>query len=200
LDGVQGVSSSSQHAGVSGVNNSGGTGIYGASNGEAGHFEGRVSVNGDHVVSGTVTVGVDILLSGGQDCAEEFDIVTDADAEPGNVMVFNSDATLRACDRAYDKRVAGVVSGAGDYKPAVVLDKHPSSHRRAPVGLVGKVFCKVDAGYAPIDVGDVLTTSPTIGHAMKATDRAAAFGTVIGKALRSLPSGQGLIPIVIGLQ
>ncbi len=205
-DGVHGDSSSSGHAGVSGVNTNGGIGVYGASSGEAGHFEGAFTVNGkhvvngDHVVSGTVTVGVDIVLSGGQDCAEEFDLVADADAEPGTVMVFSDDAALRACNQAYDKRVAGVVSGAGDYKPAVVLDKRASSHRRASVGLIGKVFCKADAQYAPIDVGDVLTTSPTIGHAMKATDSAAAFGTVIGKALRPLQSGQGLIPILVTLQ
>ena len=69
-----------------------------------------------------------------------------------------------------------------------------------PIALMGKVNCKVDAQYAAIEVGDLLTTSPTPGHAMKATDPAKAFGTVIGKALKPLKEGTGLIPILISLQ
>ena len=69
------------------------------------------------------------------------------------------------------------------------------------MALVGKVYCKVDAEYAPVEVGDLLTTSPTLGHAMKAGDPAKAFGAVIGKALQGLPAGQrGLIAILIALQ
>ena len=66
--------------------------------------------------------------------------------------------------------------------------------------LVGRTWCKVDASYSPIDVGDLLTTSPTAAHAMKATDQRRSFGAVIGKALRPLRAGQGLIPILIALQ
>jgi hypothetical protein len=58
----------------------------------------------------------------------------------------------------------------------------------------------VDAQYGAIAVGDLLTTSPTPGHAMKATDQLQAFGAVIGKALRPLGEGQGLIPVLISLQ
>jgi hypothetical protein len=49
-------------------------------------------------------------------------------------------------------------------------------------------------------MGDLLTTSPTPGHAMKADDPLKAFGAVIGKALRPLDEGEGLIPILIALQ
>ena len=69
-----------------------------------------------------------------------------------------------------------------------------------PVALVGKVYCKVDARYSPVEVGDLLTTSPTPGHAMKADDPMKAFGAVIGKALDSLKAGQTLIPILVALQ
>jgi hypothetical protein len=64
---------------------------------------------------------------------------------------------------------------------------------------VGKVYCKVDADFAPIATGDLLTTSSTPGHAMKATDRAKAFGAVIGKALAPLHAGRDLIPILVAL-
>jgi hypothetical protein len=66
---------------------------------------------------------------------------------------------------------------------------------------MGKVYCKVDAQSGDISVGDLLTTSSTPGHAMKADDPLKAFGCVIGKALQSLPAGQkGLIPILVALQ
>jgi hypothetical protein len=58
----------------------------------------------------------------------------------------------------------------------------------------------VDTRFGSIDVGDLLTTSPNPGHAMKASDPLKAFGAVIGKALRPLNEGQGLIPILIALQ
>ena len=94
---------------------------------------------------------------------------------------------------------SGVVSGAGEYKPAILLDRRVGAIDRRAIALVGKVYCKVDASYGPIAVGDLLTSSPTIGCAMKATDPNSAFGAVIGKALRALPSGQALIPILITL-
>jgi hypothetical protein len=46
----------------------------------------------------------------------------------------------------------------------------------------------------------MLTTSSTPGHAMRATDPGRAFGAVIGKALGSLPSGRGLVPVLVALQ
>jgi hypothetical protein len=82
----------------------------------------------------------------------------------------------------------------------LVLDKQESGSNRQPVALLGKVFCNVDARYGAIEVGDLLTTSPTPGHAMKACDPLKAFGAVIGKALRPLHEGQGLILILIALQ
>jgi len=90
--------------------------------------------------------------------------------------------------------------GAGDYKPGLILGRDSSSRQRMPLALVGKVYCKADAQYGPIKVGDLLTTSPTAGHAMRAVDPLRAFGAVVGKALRPLTMGTGLIPILIALQ
>jgi hypothetical protein len=153
----------------------------------AGLFEGDIEVTGD------------IRLTNA-DCAEDFDIADAASVEPGTVMVVGGEGTLHPSQQAYDKRVAGVISGAGDYKPGIVLDKQQSQGNRKAIALLGKVYCKVDARYAAINVGDLLTTSDTPGHAMKASDPLHAFGAVIGKALRPLTEGQGLIPILIALQ
>ena len=170
--------------------------LYGRKEGDvgfAGFFEGNVWV------SKKLSVGDDIVLANA-DCAEDFDIAGLVKVEPGTVMVIDSEGALRESDRAYDKRVAGVISGAGNYKPGIVLDKQESSKNRMPIALLGKVYCKVDANYGAIEVGDLLTTSPTPGHAMKTDDPFKAFGAVIGKALRPLEAGQGLIPILIALQ
>lgn len=141
----------------------------------------------------------DIELTGA-DCAEEFNVDGNGEAiEPGTVMRIGEDVGVRPSDSAYDKRVAGIVSGAGPYRPGIVLDKVRGRCERVALALSGKAYCKVDANYAPVEIGDLLTTSSTSGHAMKAGDPFQAFGTVIGKALQGLPSGRGLIPVLIAL-
>jgi hypothetical protein len=171
-------------AGVSGI---GGIGVFGKGPRAAGWFEGDVVVTGD------------ISLTNA-DCAEDFTIASDTPIDAGSVVVLSSHGGLVPCERAYDRRAVGVVSGAGNYKPGIVLDRHESTSTRQPVALLGKVFCKVDAGFGAIAIGDLLTTSTTPGHAMKVVEPAAAFGAVIGKALGGLDSGCGLVPILIALQ
>lgn len=172
--------------GVLGTSKSG-IGVYGKGGRLAGFFEGDVEVTGD------------IRLTNA-DCAEDFDVSGTVKLEPGTVMVLGNEGTLSESQQAYDKRVAGVISGAGDYKPGIILDTQQTLGNRQPIGLMGKVFCKVDAQFGAIEVGDLLTSSPTPGHAMKTNDPFKAFGAVIGKALRSFSDGQGLIPILIALQ
>ncbi len=58
--------------------------------------------------------------------------------------------------------------------------------------------CKVDATKAPIAVGDLLTSSPTPGHAQKAT--APKIGSIIGKALEPLAKGTGSIAVFVNIQ
>jgi hypothetical protein len=158
------------------------------------HITQNLTVDGDLVSAG------DIQLTNAADCAEDFDVYDIEQAQPGTVMVLGEEGKLRQSQMAYDKRVAGVISGAGDYKPGIVLDKQHSQIGRKPIALIGKVFCKVDAQYGAIEVGDLLTTAPTPGHAMRATDPLKSFGTVLGKALRPFAEGQGLIPMLIALQ
>jgi hypothetical protein len=96
--------------------------------------------------------------------------------------------------------VAGVVSGAGSYRPAVIADRTGPDRSRVPVALMGKVFCKVDASYGPVRVGDLLVTSPTGGHAMVGRDPQRRSGAMIGKAMGALDEGRGLVPILVALQ
>ena len=80
---------------------------------------------------------------------------------------------------------------------------------QVPSGQLGKMvtlgafaYCKVDADIAPIDMGDLLTTSPTKGHAQKVSDdnKVKAIGAIIGKAMGKLDKGKGKIPILVMLQ
>ena len=59
---------------------------------------------------------------------------------------------------------------------------------------------KVDAGFGPIHAGDLLTSSPHAGYAMVVTDKMAAMGAIIGKALGDLESGTGTVPIMVTLK
>jgi hypothetical protein len=134
------------------------------------------------------------------DCAEDFDVDDYTRAEPGTVLVIGANGRLRPSESAYDRRVVGVVSGAGRCQPGIVLDRRADGDPRLPVAMLGKVYCKADATSAPIGVGDLLTTSDRLGLAMKAEDPSRAFGAVIGKALGSLHTGTGLVPILVALQ
>jgi hypothetical protein len=219
--GVSGLSHDPNNAGVMGVNDKGGWGVTGRSStntgvsGEsvsgvgvhgkggrlAGFFEGSVQIVGDLQLHGNVKVdqGFDIMLTGA-DCAEQFDIASAAVVPPGTVLVIGRNGALEESSLPYDRKVAGVVSGAGRFRPGIVLDKQDSDSPRQPIALIGKVYCKVDADLAPIEVGDLLTTSSTPGHAMKAVDPSRTLGALLGKALSPLADGQGLIPILVALQ
>jgi hypothetical protein len=181
-EGVHGISHSPTAAGVAGYNDKGGP---------AGLFQGNVQING------VLTVAQDIVLTGA-DCAEDFDLSHGVSAGPGSVMVIDTSGSLAPCAQAYDRRVAGVVSGAGSFRPAFTLDRRePSCVQRSAIALVGKVYCKA---VAPVAVGDLLTTSDIPGHAMRAADFTRAAGAVLGKAIGALESGTGLVPMLVALQ
>jgi phage tail tube protein FII len=141
----------------------------------------------------------DVILQNA-DCAEDFEVSAAEPVDAGTVMALNDIGQLEQGKQPYDKRVAGVISGAGDLKPGLVLGRQSGHSDRVPLALMGRVHCKVDAGYGSIEVGDLLTTSQTPGYAMKASDPARSFGAVIGKALRPLKNGRDLIPILVALQ
>jgi hypothetical protein len=160
-------------------------------------------INGSIVINdGNLFVNKGDITLAGADCAEDFDVATADAVEPGTVLVIG-EVGLEPCQFAYDRRVAGVVSGAGACKPGMILDRGPSARSdgsRAPVALFGKVYCKVEADSGAVRIGDLLTTSNVLGYAMKALDLSRASGAVLGKALAGIEKGQGIIPILVALQ
>lgn len=205
-DGVAGNTVSDTAAGVRGQNSGGGDGVVGQCEHSAGvrgistHGTGIVGEGGTFAAQfvGTVQVQGDMTLSGdiflsGADYAEALS-TTDPGVGAGTVVVLGDDGEVHPCARDYDTAVAGIVSGAGGVKPAIVLDRHQGS---AHVALMGKVWCHANADPAPIRPGDLLTTSMTTGHCRRVTDPTRAFGAVIGKALTPLESGRGLVRVLV---
>lgn len=159
-----------------------------------------------HLNVGTLMARQDIFI-GNADIAEEFDVSEDVEVVPGHVVVLDeSQMSIRPAMRPYDRRVTGIISGAGQYRQGIVLDAVragagvSSAARRVPVAMIGKVMCWVDADLGEVRVGDMLTTSATPGHAMRVGTAASAAGSIIGKAMRPLHQGRGLVPVLVSLQ
>ena len=142
-----------------------------------------------------------VQIYGGGDLAEKFE-TSDDTPEPGTLMVIdeNNPGKLKASTTAYDNKVAGIVSGAGGVNPGMVLHQEGVLDGDVEVAVVGRVYVKADASNGPIKPGDLLTTSDTPGHAMKASDASRSHGAIIGKAMTGLDEGTGLVLVLVNLQ
>lgn len=164
-------------------------------------------------IDGNLLVSVKALqITGGADFAENFDVRTPSsnavnstapEIQPGMVVAIDpiNPGKLEISRRAYDHRVAGIISGAGDVKPGMMMGQTGTlADGKYPVALSGRVYVWVDATRGAVRPGDLLTTSPTPGHAMKAGNLVKAQGAIIGKAMTALKSGKGLVLVLVTLQ
>jgi hypothetical protein len=188
-----------------------GTGVYGenTTSGNYAYLGGSayaVRGSGDVLFEdGTVSVPV-LVITGGADLSEQFEIHEAEDNPmPTTGMVVSIDherpGHLVVSEHAYDRKVAGIISGAGGVKTGMRMGMEGSeADGSTPVALTGRVYCWADASAEPIQPGDLLTTSDTPGHAMKVTDHGRAQGAILGKAMSSLESGKGLVLVLVALQ
>jgi hypothetical protein len=141
-------------------------------------------------------------ITGGSDLAERFQVSDGTEAEPGTIMVIDPDnpGHLTPATTAYDRKVAGVVSGAGEVETGLVLHQEGVLEGETVVAIAGRVYVRAEAFSGPIAPGDMLTTSDRPGYAMVAADHERAQGAVIGKAMTGLESGTGLVLVLINLQ
>lgn len=146
--------------------------------------------------------------SGPRDLAENY--YSDLTLQPGDVVCLDrkEDRIVRS-ERANDDLIIGVISTI----PGFLLgaehgddEKRHDGKRAYPVALSGCVPCKVTDENGPIHRGDLLTSSSTLGHAMKAIPIVVggveiyAPGTIIGKALESLHSETAVIEVFVTLR
>jgi hypothetical protein len=178
----------------------------------------RDSTDGEYIVAYDESLGrrvfsvdhdgwtkVSVLeITGGADLSEQFDVAAqDEQVKPGMVVAIDASnpGKLAVTDRPYDRKVAGVVSGAGGVKPGMLMgQKGTVADGKHPVALTGRVWTLCDAAQGAIEPGDLLTSSKTAGHAMKVTDHARAQGAIIGKAMTALDEGTGLVLVLVSLQ
>ncbi|QDU69766.1 hypothetical protein Pla86_48860 [Planctomycetes bacterium Pla86] len=141
-----------------------------------------------------------LRILGGADIVEGFDS-TEA-LEPGTVVVIDAinAGELIASSEAYDRKVAGIVSGANGVNPGLHLGQDGVLDGEFPVAMSGRVWVKASTENGAIAPGDLLTTAALAGHAMRATDDARANGAVIGKAMSALDADAGLVLVLVNLQ
>lgn len=179
-------------------------GVYGQSPDPRHNWDGGIHT-WDLEAEGSIWSAHDVLAKGTfrgnySDLAENY--ISEQALEPGDVVCFaaNSDLIVRS-ERPNDLAVCGIIST----EPGMLLnsDIDRPDDRLFPLALSGRVPCKVTDQNGPIRHGDLLTSSSTPGHAMKAQpieiDGQALFrpGTIIGKALGSHASGVGRIDVFV---
>ena len=184
--------------GVEGRHSGYGIGVYGVSTNGTGVY--GESTNGGYAGYFNGTVAVDVLEISGADVAEKFPV--SEEVKPGFLVAIDPQNPGQLClaRGAYNRCVAGVVSGANDLSAGAILGHLPGHEDAPPIALSGRVWVHCDAGTQPIVPGDLLTTSDMPGYAMKVTDYARGQGAVIGKAMTALDSGQGLVLVLVSLQ
>ena len=115
---------------------------------------------------------------------------SDAEYEPGTVLVFGGEAEVTTTDVFCDHRVAGIVST----EPAHLMN---SNAEGVAVALRGRVPCKVEG---PVQKGDLIVTSVKPGIATALTKDSALPNAVcvIGKAIQNnSDTGVKLVEVVV---
>lgn len=121
------------------------------------------------------------------DLAEKYQ--SDAEYEPGTVVIFGGEKEITVTDSPDSPRVAGVIST----DPAYMMNSDAEGQY---VALRGRVPCKV---IGKVKKGDVLITSSVPGHAA-VSDQPHFVGAacIVGKALDNKDdTGPGIIEIVV---
>lgn len=123
--------------------------------------------------------------------------------EEGNVVEIDPEhpGFFRKASCPYSTKVVGIISTS----PGVILGNtfNASAEKwednRPMLALAGRVPVKVTTENGPIQIGDLLVSSSTPGHAMRSPDREACIGAVIGKAMEALGEGTGVIMVQVML-
>ena len=156
---------------------------------------------GTTVIGGAVTQVTTLMITGGSDLAEPFQMKEET-LEKGSVVVIDEEhpGRLKQSQSAYDTRVAGIVSGANGVQPGIALHQEGVLEGGQNVALSGRVYVRADTSGGAIQPGDLLTTSSIPGQAMRVADRSRSQGAVLGKAMSALAEGEGMVLVLVSLQ
>lgn len=142
-----------------------------------------------------------LTIYGGADLAEPF-AMSHENVEPGSVVIIDDEnpGKLRMSHSAYDKKVAGIVSGADGIRPGISMIQEDMLEAGENVALSGRVYVKANNSAGDIQPGDLLTTSAIPGEAMKASDHDRSQGAILGKAMTELSDASGMVLVLVTLQ
>ena len=111
-----------------------------------------------------------------------------------------STGRLEVTKTAYDRKVAGIISGANGVETGLMMGQRGSiADGDYPVALSGRVYVYAKQEGGDIKPGDLLTTSSTPGYAMKVQDYNKAQGAIIGKAMTTIDEN-GFVLVLVNLQ
>lgn len=147
-----------------------------------------------------------ILLNGKQvkDYAEVLEVASREGVKPGSVMSVTGDAgRIGLSTVPYDRRVVGVISGAGGLRPGSVIGSREDGTNDLPVAVSGQVYVRVSLEGGSIEPGDLLVASSLPGVSMRAADPNRMQGAVLGKAMEAFgpnQGGEGLVRMMVMLR
>lgn len=145
----------------------------------------------------------ELQIKGGSDFAENFDVVdTYLEPAPGMAVSIDEDnpGKLSISRESYDKKVAGIISGANGVETGLFMGQEGSiADGEYPIALSGRVYVYANGEGGEILPGDLLTTSSVSGEAMKASDFDKSHGAIIGKAMTGLDEN-GFVLVLVNLQ
>lgn len=165
-------------------------------------YLGIADSNGEHQVILKVEGGGGIVGVNGikiHDYAEILDLATRKGIRAGSVVAWDPDASgLVPASGSNAGRVVGVISGAGKFRPGMVIGSRTDGTRDFPVAVGGVVYVRVSGEAGSVEPGDLLVPSSTAGVGMRAADPRATAGTVFGKALEPWSgAGEGLVLMLV---
>jgi len=150
--------------------------------------------------------GGQILLNGKQvkDYAEVLEVASREGVKPGSVMSVAGDAgRIGLSTIPYDRRVVGVISGAGGLQPGTVIGSREDGSNDLPLAVSGQVYVRVSLEGGAIEAGDLLVASSLPGVSMRAADPNRMQGAVIGKAMEAFGpahESEGLVRMMVMLR
>ncbi|OAI39541.1 hypothetical protein AYO38_01495 [bacterium SCGC AG-212-C10] len=146
--------------------------------------------------------------TGGADFAESIRAADSGQLQPGDVLEIDPSVGygVRKSSTANSRLLAGVYSTRPSVLAVGTHGVGDSLEGEAPVAMLGVVPTKVSAENGPIAIGDLLVTSSTPGHAMKAVPEYVGgvaiypTGAILGKALEPLTGETGVILVMVTLR
>lgn len=142
----------------------------------------------------------ELQINGGSDIAELFHVRHESEIIPGMLVSIDQEhpGDLIITSQSYERNSVGVISGAGGIESGLIMSQKGSkASGETQVAIAGRVFCLADASFGQINPGDLLTSSPCPGYAMKVNKYKKARGAIIGKALSTLEDGKGLVLVIL---